>query len=303
MDIATLNTRLGRGDRIAFEAGRGGLPMLRIHNAAASALISLYGGQVLSYRPHADDDLLFLSELAFYEEGRAIKGGIPICWPWFGADPEGRGRPAHGFARNRLWTAVAAEEPTEGLTRVVLRLQDDAESQALWPHAFELTLEVEIGSTLVVRLATRNTGREAITITQALHTYLAVRDIGQVRVTGLDGCEYLDKVLGLSRHHQQGPIAFTGEVDRIVLATPSRCAVDDAASPRRVLIDADGSQTTVVWNPWQEIAAASADLADDDYRRFVCVETANAADEVITLASGATHRMAAEYRIEAARPD
>lgn len=282
--------------RIDICSGRGGLPCIDIHNAAADARISLYGGQVLSFRPAGtQDDRLFLSERAHYAEGKAIKGGIPICWPWFGADPEGAGRPAHGVARTALWDLQDVSQVGKDLTRVTLALQDDNRWHDLWPHAFELQLIIDIGSRLGLTMTTVNRGPSPFQLSQAFHTYFAVGDIAGVSVDGLQGLYYLDKPSDFQRFEQVGAVSFTGEVDRIYQAVPDSVGISDTSLARQVEIETTGSSTTVVWNPWADISVAMSDLADDAYRRFVCVETANAADNVISLDPGMQHTLGAVY--------
>ena len=276
-----------------------GFTYIEINNARAHATISTYSGQVLSYRPKSQkDDLLFVSDKAYYEEGKAIKGGIPVCWPWFGADPDDRGRPAHGFVRNRQWDVTASESLADGSTRVVLGLSDNDETRAIWPCAFELNIEIVVGDTLRVALKTRNTGSEAVTISQALHTYFLVGDISRVSVLGLDGLDYLDKVDGFAEKTQSGPLTIDAEVDRIYKGVAGELVIDDAALGRRVWITSSGCTTAVVWNPWIEVAASMGDLEDGDYQRMICVETANAGPETVTVADGGEYVLAAEYAIE-----
>ena len=276
-----------------------GFTYIEINNARAHATISTYSGQVLSYRPKSQkDDLLFVSDKAYYEDGKAIKGGIPVCWPWFGADPDDRGRPAHGFVRNRQWDVTASESLADGSTRVVLGLSDNDQTRAIWPYAFELSIEIIVGDTLRVALKTRNTGSEAVKISQALHTYLYVGDIGKVSVLGLDGLSYLDKVEDFAEKTQSGPVTIEGEVDRIYRGVTGELVIDDAALERRIRITSSGCSTAVVWNPWIEVAASMGDLEDGDYRRMICVETANAGPETVTVTAGGEYVLAAEYAIE-----
>lgn len=170
----TLDARLAAHElpgTLTIVEGPGGLPMVHVNNAHATARISLYGGQVLGYRPQgAAADLLFVSEQAHYQSGKAIKGGAPVCWPWFGADPQGLGRPAHGFVRNRLWDLRQTAALPDGQTQMVLGLTDTAETRALWPHAFDLSLTITVGATLRLDLSTHNTGPTPFDITQALHS-------------------------------------------------------------------------------------------------------------------------------------
>jgi glucose-6-phosphate 1-epimerase len=292
--IDRLNQRFAIPGRVECTFGRGGLPLLRIHNDRASADLCLYGGQVLDYR-HAGDpeNRLFLSRRAWFEAGRAIKGGIPICWPWFGADPDGAGRGAHGFARTREWTLEQVRELDREHTEVQLSLQDDAASRDIWPFRFLLTLRVIIGPGLQLTLTTHNRDTRAFLITQALHTYFAVDDIARTHVDGLDGLDYLDKVLDFTRLQQTGPVTFHREVDRIYQGVDADLTICNGH--HRIRIAADGSATAVVWNPWEEGARDMADLDDTAYRHFVCVETANAADEVIAVKPGQQWTLGASY--------
>lgn len=280
--------------------GASGLPMLDVCNAHATARLSVYGAQVLAYRPTgAAADLLFLSPQAVYQTGKAIRGGVPVCWPWFGPDPQSLGRPAHGLARHRLWTLRHAEVLPGDATRVVMGLSDSAETRALWPHAFDLSLTVTVGPTLRLALCTHNTGDTAFPLTQALHSYFSVGDIAQTRVTGLDGCRYADNAQGAggALKTQRGDIAFMSEVDRVYAEAPAELDIEDRAGRRRIRIRTEGSRTAVVWNPWADIAAGMADLPDEAHQHFVCVETANAGDEVITLAPGERHTLVAEIAL------
>ncbi|SFL79524.1 D-hexose-6-phosphate mutarotase [Nitrosomonas communis] len=299
MGIAQLNRDHGIAGQVEFFEGQGGFPFIRVKNAKSSALISVYAGQVLSFQPAGKtDDLMFLSQKAYYQAGKAIKGGIPICWPWFGPDPEEKGRAAHGFVRNRMWDVIETSVTANGDTQVVLGLTDTPETQAIWPHAFILRLEIIVGETLNLVLVTRNTGDQAFSITQAFHTYFSVGDIHQIRVSGLEGRQYLDKADGGQQKMQSGAVTISSEVDRIYLDVLDDIIVHDPALKRRIYIASQGSQTAVVWNPWAKISAEMADLQDDDYLRMLCVETTNAATDRITIQPGSEFRLVANYRIE-----
>ena len=276
-----------------------GFTYIEINNAKAHATISTYSGQVLSYRPKSQkDDLLFVSDRAYYEDGKAIKGGIPVCWPWFGADPDDLGRPAHGFVRNRQWDVVGSESLADGSTKVVMGLVDSDETREIWPHPFRLGIEITVGDSLKVALITHNSGDESITISQALHTYFYVGDITRVQVLGLDGIDYLDKVDGFAEKTQSGPVAIDGEVDRIYKGVTGELVISDESLGRKIRIASRGCSTAVVWNPWSEIAASMGDLNDDDYRKMICVETANAGPETVDIAAGSDYRLEAVYTIE-----
>ena len=306
MNRFELNTQFAIANQLSFGQGNGDWPFIQIHNAHARATISLYGGQVLGFHPHhTTDDLMFLSERAFYEQGKAIKGGAPICWPWFGADTSGMNRGAHGFARNQLWRVVSTRElADDGATEVVLALNPSPKSLELWAHTFELTSTITVGKTLKIALVTRNTSDTPMHLTQAIHTYFKVGDIGQTQVLGLENTQYIDNAVGGNREikPQMGAIDFTQEVDRIYTHTPPIMQIVDAAWQRNIQIQATGSHSTVVWNPWVEIAKKSADLNDGDYQKFVCVETANAADDCVQIAPNASHTLSAEYSITSLLP-
>ena len=193
---------------------------------------------------------------------------------------------------------VATEALANGDIKVTVGLDDTPETQAIWPHAFSLRQEIVIGDTLNLSLITRNTGKEKFNITQAFHTYFKVGDIARTKVTGLAGCDYLDKAGGgNTQKHQMGDVTIDAEVDRIYLNVGNTLTIDDIALNRRIQITSQGSKTAVVWNPWEKIARDMADLEDDDYKRLLCVETTNAADDVREVAPGGECRLVAGYRV------
>ncbi len=299
MNTEQLNKDHAIPGQLKIIEGKGGLPMIQISSAKASALISVYAGQVLSYQPANEPaDLLFLSEKAYYQTGKAIKGGTPICWPWFGPDPEGLGRPGHGFVRNRMWKIVSTDVTTNGDVKVILGLEDSDETREIWPYSFVLTQEITVGKSLNLEMITKNTGTEAFVITQAFHTYFNIGDIGQTKVLGLEGCQYIDKVDNSMQKQQTGAVMINSEVDRIYLDVKNLQVIEDAALKRRIHITSKGNATAVVWNPWEKIAAEMADLQDSDYQRLICVETTNAAGDVIEVKPNSNCRLAANYCIE-----
>ena len=291
-DITMLNRDFGVPGRIAFRPGPCGEPIIVLVEEHGACEVAIYGANVLSYRPTGHSPVLWLSKgFMSTPDGKAIRGGIPVCWPWFGVHPEGTG-PSHGFARTARWNLLKTDYDSYS-TSVTLLLEDSAETRAIWPHAFRLELQVSVGANLKVTLTTTNTGAEPFAITEALHSYFRVKDIRETKVSGLDGVRYLDKAPGGSDGIQSGDIAFSAETDRIYVGTPDECAVDDASTGRKIRIAKDGASAAVVWNPWVEKAARMADMAPEDYLRFVCVETANAGEAPIEIAPGATHKVSA----------
>lgn len=294
-----LNQKFGIDNQVKVVEGKGGFPVVEVSNDKAKAKISVYSGQVISFQPVGEaEELLFLSDKAYYETGKAMKGGIPVCWPWFGPDPEEKGRGSHGFVRNRMWNLLSAEAVSGGETKVRLGVTADEETQKIWPHSFELVIEILVGAKLIVTLITQNTGEEAFSITQALHTYFSTGDITKVRVLGFENARFVDKADGGLEKTQTGAITITEECDRIYTDVSPEVVIDDGAMGRRIKITSTGSSTAIVWNPWKEISTKMADLEDQDYQRFICVETANAEDEVIEVSPGSEYRMQAVYAVE-----
>ncbi len=263
-------------------------PVAVLVSPHGSCEISLYGAHILSYRPIGHAPVLWLSEsYKTLEAGKAIRGGIPVCWPWFGgaATP---GLPAHGFVRTKVWQ-VAATEYDKDFTSITLGLLDDEETLAVWPHPFHIELKVTLGEKLTVELSTHNIGTESIEINEALHTYFRVREITDIAVNGLDGEVYIDKAPNGKDSVQSGAITFSGETDRVYNRHTGTAIISDNGIKRRISIEKTGSAATVVWNPWIDKAARLADMKDDDWHSFVCVETANALAGPITVAPGKSH--------------
>lgn len=299
MTVEQLNESFGITGQVEVVEGKGGFPIVEVQNEKATAKISVYSAQVLSFQPAGEpEDLMFVSDNAYYKVGKATKGGIPICWPWFGPDPEGKGRASHGFVRNRMWNLLSTEATSTGETRVRFGLTDTDETKAIWPHTFELTMDVLVGNGLTVTLTTRNTGDTSFSITQALHTYLTTGDIAQVKVLGLEDTQYIDKPDGGQQKTQTGAVTVSGEVDRIYTDVKPELVVEDGDLGRRIRISTSGSKTAIVWNPWSEIAEKMADLAAQDYQRFICVETANAANDVVEVAADGEYQLQATYAVE-----
>ena len=296
LDLTTLNARFAIPGHLRFMESGPGLPMADIRTPLATARVALQGAQVLAWRPDGVAPVLWLSGAAVFETDKGVRGGIPVCWPWFGDRP---GHSAHGFVRTRLWELRETALDAQGQVRLTLGLRDDAATRAVWDHAFDLELQVTVGRTLQLTLTTHNTGLDAFTLTEALHTYFSVGDIRQTTVQGLDGTHYLDKVQGFAPAQQSGPVHFTSETDRVYLHTTADCVIDDADQKRRITVAKTGSHSTVVWNPWAEREKAMADMASGGYQRMVCVETVNAMPHPVTVAPGARHTLGTTLSVTA----
>lgn len=293
--VDTLNSRFSIAGKLHFVDRGTHLPVAEITTGDAMARVAVQGGQVLEWQPRGAKPVIWVSKAAVHEAGKGVRGGVPVCWPWFGAKD---GKPAHGFVRTRMWEVRETREDHAGSIVLTLGIRDDEATRALWPHRFDLELVVTVGATLRIELVTHNTGNEAFDITQALHTYFHVGDIHRTRVDGLAGVEYLDKVQGFASITQQGAVTFSGETDRVYLDTDADCVIDDPALQRRIRVAKSGSRTSVVWNPWIEKEKGFSDMAAGEYAEMLCVETANAADDIVSVPAGGEARLLAVVAIE-----
>ena len=240
-----------------------------------------------------------MSPRAVFAAGTPIRGGVPISFPWFASHPTDASKPAHGFARTRTWQVADVTRDTSGDVRVALRLAADAETRALWSAGFALSLTLSLGAALEMTAEVENVGDDAIVYELAMHTYLAVGDVEAVRIRGLEGARYVDKVDGGKEKIAGGePLAIAGETDRVFLDTTTTCIVDDPVLGRRLRVEKRESRATVVWNPGRERARAMRDIGEDGWRGFVCVETANVGPHAVRLAPRGRHAMAARITSE-----
>ncbi|MCO5606822.1 hypothetical protein L7F22_061025 [Adiantum nelumboides] len=249
--------------------------------------IYLYGGQVTSWKNVHGDELLFMSSKAMFKPPKAIRGGIPICFPQFSNLGS---LEAHGFARNRFWTIDPnpPPPPVNGITTYIdLILKPSELDMKIWPHSFEFRLRVALGvSNLTLTSRIRNTDEKPFSFTFAMHTYFSVSDISEVRVEGLETLDYFDNLQNRTRFTEQGDaLTFDGEVDRIYLSTPTKIAIIDHEKKRTFVLRKEGLPDAVVWNPWDKKSRTITDLGDEDYKSMVCVEAA-AIEKPISLKRG-----------------
>ena len=264
-------------------------PILKIDHPLASASIAQQGAHLIEWTPAGHAPVLYVSPTALFQKGKAIRGGVPICWPWFGPHPSDATMPAHGLVRGRPWQLVSHHEDETG-AHLTYRFVASEETTTLWPQPFSLILEMHLGKELQLSLHTENTGTSAFPLTSALHTYLAVSDLRTVTVKGLDGVPYHEAITQPPDHLQSGDVIIDREVDRIY-ATGGPLVLHDPTCGRKIVVRSAGSQSCVVWNPWTEKSKSLTDLPDEDYLRFLCLETTNAGADVITLAAGESHTL------------
>lgn len=299
MDIETLNSLYSHAGYVTFKEGPNAFPIALITTPHATAAITPYGAHLLSYRSTSDsNDLLFLSDNAIFKEGTAIRGGVPICWPWFGPDPQKLGRTDHGLARTRMWDVISTDLLADQECAITFNLSDTPETYALWPYHFQLTLKLTVGKSLTLELTTHNLGDTPMKLTQALHTYFSVGDITQTRITGLEGFTYTDKTDESREKPQKDAIHIDDETDRVYPFDGGEIILYDDALNRNIRIKSEGSRTAVVWNPWIQVCEQKADLASEDYKKMVCIETANTGDEIITLQPDEYYSLKAVYSIK-----
>lgn len=241
--------------------------MVRVIHDKATAGIALHGGHVVSFQPAGQPDLIWMSEAAVFDGQAALRGGIPICWPWFGR----LAAPAHGFARTSEWQLLEHRESQQGVI-VVLGLSDSDATQAIWPYQFDLRLEVEISAQLKVSLKITNNDEKAWTFSGALHTYLNVGDIRQAQTTGMGG-EYIDSLQDAKICQGDDTLVLTETIDRVYTQPAPRIEVRDPVLNRLLSVENSGHNSAVLWNPWAQGAASMADMNDDGYQTMLCVES------------------------------
>ncbi|MFP4251152.1 MAG: D-hexose-6-phosphate mutarotase [Guyparkeria sp.] len=286
--FALPGVRFHRCDRIV---------VMELTNSHGSASITPMGATVLSYLPDGEQEVIWVSDTAHFDGVHPVRGGIPICWPWFGAHPSDPGQKAHGFARRLPWEieSVTVEADT---TRTVLRLDADETTRRIWPREFALRLAVTLGDTLRLDLTAENKDDETWELSEALHSYFRVRDAGDVTVHGLEGLSYWDKQQGGRRGIQTRPLRICPPVDRVFFEHLGQAVIDDGS--RQIAIEKAGSASTVVWNPGPAGVLDLDDMSEHAWREMLCVETANAVDNRYTLRPGEHHTLSAEIRAETA---
>ena len=269
-----------------------GLPALRMTNDLGEAVVHLNGAQVTHFQPRGQQPVLWMSSTSNFADGKSMRGGVPLCSPWFGPHATDSKQPAHGLVRTRRWTVVGQNEMSDGRSQVVLSLISDEAMLTSWPHPFAISLAVTMGSTLTMELAIRNTGSTPFLLGEALHTYFRVSDVRTIRLTGLAGVTYLDKVDGGTRKVQGSePLALSAQTDRVYLSSSDTVVIDDPGMARKITVTKAGSGATVVWNPWDEKVTMMSDFAADEWPNMVCVESANAADSIVVVPPAFTHHL------------
>jgi len=297
MDIKQLNEHFAIPGVLAFHAVPSGLIYAEITTPHAKATIYLQGAHLAQWQPAGHQPVLFLSNKSEFLPGKAIRGGVPIAFPWFAARHDGKIGPSHGFARIQDWSLAFAALAGDDL-HLTFTLESTELSRSLGYDHFHLVLQLTIGRTLTMQLTVGNDADAPLVFEEALHSYYSIVDIHEVSVTGLEGTNYLDKMDSMREKVQPGAISIIEPTDRVYLNTATTCVLHDAAGRRRINVVKTNSNTTVIWNPWESGVLKLPDLDPSEWSEFLAIETVNAAANAVTLAPGANHTMLVHIAVE-----
>lgn len=272
---------------VELTTGDGGQNVVRVENESGQGEVYIHGATLTAWQPAGEEPVVWLSDGAVFDGRTAIRGGVPICAPWFGPGRQGDKSPAHGFVRIQDWTWHEGQaESDESGTRLTFTLTDgDVRFQ------YDVSLGAELALSLTI-----TAGAEPYDVEEALHAYLSVGDVREIQVLGLEGVEYVDKTADQAQRVQEGPITFSGETDRVYLAAPE-VLVNDPVLGRRLQVFSTGAANTVVWNPWADKAASLPDFPDDAWPTMVCVESGNVLNDAFTLEPGQSHTLTQIIRV------
>jgi glucose-6-phosphate 1-epimerase len=304
MNTSTLGSDFAIGTQLFFTQSPEGYIFIEVDTPQATARVSLMGGQIISWHPKSQTDpVLWVSKLAQYIPGKAIRGGVPLCWPWFGAHSTHSQLASHGFARILPWSVVSTSIDTNGVIDIKLKLGEYCNYFELypsdWPKSVSLSAHYRIGEILEVSLITNNNTEHEIIFTEGLHTYFYVSDVVNARVLGLDGIVFVDLTDGNKRRIQKGPITFEDEIGQIFIDCDKATSIEDRKLGRSIHVVCEGGNSIAVWNPGLKMASKMPDLGNEGWRTMVCVETSNALGNAVRIVPGNSHTIKAIYFVEA----
>lgn len=288
--IVALNEKFSMKGIARIAPGNGGLPRILIETEAAKAEIYLHGAQITSWQPACMGEVLFVSERSQWADSKAIRGGIPICFPWFRAKADNAKAPSHGFVRTQEWKIESVEARDEAVCARFSTASDDA-TRNWWPFDFELQYSVMVGKSLQLELAMKNTGNVSLQFEEALHTYFKVEDVRRAHVCGLDGLTSSDNRDGDREKMQQGKLILTQQTDNAYKNAMGPVEIVDELTHRLLRTNKENSNSTIVWNPWSDGAAGMTDFAANEWERMLCVEGGNILSSVVSLAPQQLHKM------------
>jgi glucose-6-phosphate 1-epimerase len=298
IDIDELDDKFSIEGELGFAELDGDLVYITVSNKYADADICLYGAHITSFRPRNSMDLLWMSPDSFFEVGKPIRGGIPVCFPWFGPHKTDASKPQHGFARLMYWDVLETATKPSGETFIRLQLCSSDETKAYWPYDFCAEMSITVGLSMTVTLKVTNTSDEAFSYTCALHTYYGLSALENLKIEGLQGITYYNQLTGENGVQEEEILQIQEPLTRHYLDTETPSVIVDPVFRRRIKASKKGSKVTTVWNPGAETCASIADLPDDGFETFVCVEATNAFDFPIQLASGESFETSAIIGLE-----
>ena len=298
MDIDELNEKFGVEGEVGFMELDGDLPFITITNKYAEADICLYGAQITRFRPMRTTDVLWMSPYSVFEKGKTIRGGIPVCFPWFGPHANNSALPQHGFARISMWEVTEVDTLEKGETYVSMQLKSSEETKAYWPHEFVAEMIFVIGDSLSVTLKVTNTSDAAISYTSALHTYFNLSAIENIKIAGLANTHYENQLDGNRYVQEEELLEVSVATTRHYFDTEADCVINDPYFKRSIRIAKKGSKCSTVWNPGAEACEQMSDMPNDGYETFVCLETVNKINDQIDLAPGESHETTAVISVE-----
>lgn len=289
MLVDQLNREFAIGEALQFKAHASGLVLGQVANDFCTAEFFLHGAHVTRFQPvNQDQPVLFMSGSSAFHDQQPIRGGIPICFPWFSSHPTDRDAPSHGLARIQSWNLARAFDEEDGAIVVDLstRIGD-----------FQLAYRMNFSRELDAQLKVENRGSNEVTFEIALHSYFAISDTEHVKITGLEQASFIDQLENRQYDPSPHPVVFDREIDRIYTNTDATISIHDAAYDRIMEIEKLNSRSTVIWNPWIEKSRRMPDFGDDEFHHMCCVETANIRGNEIKLRPGASHTTGAVHRI------
>ncbi len=301
IEVSELNHRFGIPGIVKIVAGHGGLTKVEVTSSAAQGEMYLHGAHVTSWKPSEAEEVLFVSSQSHWNDSRPIRGGVPVCFPWFSNKADDPNAPMHGFARTKAWQLESIVQTGNAVT-VSMFIESDDTTKKWWPADFRAVYRATFGPELILELDVVNTGKTSFQFEEALHTYFRVGNIETVQVNGLSGVDYLDKTDEKRKKTQSGAITIVSETDRVYLNTGAVVDLEDPASGRKIAIAKENSMSTVVWNPWIQKAKAMSDFGDDEWPQMICIETCNVGNSEVELTPGHHHQMKALVRVSNLKP-
>ena len=296
--LSDLNRRFEIPGIARIVDGRGGLPCVQVSSPRASGEIYLHGAHVTSWKPVGNEEVLYLSSKSKWQDGAAIRGGVPVCFPWFSARADDPRSPAHGLVRTKSWQLEGITHADHDVTVALSTSADDA-TRKTWFGDYHLLFCATFGEQLRLEIIVTNRGTSSFRFEEALHSYFRVANIAGAKLRGLNGAGFIDKTDAKREKHQHGDVLISAETDRVYLKTFSTVEIEDPAARRRLLVAKEESRDTVLWNPWSEKAKKMSDVGADEWRQFVCVETCNVGDHAVNLAPAQAHTMSALISVSA----